>query len=135
MNIKTIKIIYWIGLALNALWFSASGLLELTTNKAVWEITLALGYPPHFIYMLGVAKILGVIVLLIPNKLLRLKEWVFAGLFFDIGFAFFSELAVIGLTATVDAVIAMVMVTVTYVMFRKMYPFDYKNFNTVLTSK
>lgn len=126
MNLKTTKIIYWIGIALTVLWFSASGILELTTNKAVWEITVALGYPPHFIYMLGIAKISGVIVLLIPNKLLRLKEWVFAGLFFDIAFAFFSKLVVIGLAATVDAVIALVMVTVTYVMFRKLCAVDIK---------
>lgn len=128
MNLKTTKIIYWIGIALTALWFSASGILELTTNKAVWEITTTLGYPPHFIYMLGVVKILGVIVLLIPDKLLRLKEWVFAGLFFDIIFAFFSKLAVVGLAATADAVIALLMVTFTYVIFRKLYAVEYKIF-------
>lgn len=135
MNLKRTKIIYWIGIALTSLWFSASGILELTTNKAVWEITVALGYPPHFIYLLGVAKLSGVIVLLIPNRLLRLKEWVFAGLLFDIAFAFFSKLFVIRLAATGDAVIAFLMVTITYVMFRKLYVVEYKDFNTVLTSK
>jgi hypothetical protein len=135
MNLKTTKIIYWIGIALTSLWFSASGILELTTNKVVWEITVALGYPPHFIYLLGVAKLSGVIVLLIPNKLFRLKEWVFVGLFFDIAFAFFSKLAVIGLVSTLDVVIAFLMVAVTYVMFRKLYAVEYKNFNTVLTSE
>lgn len=122
---KTSKIIYWTGAALTSLWFGASGFFELTKNPLVWEITQQLGYPSHFIYILGVAKLSGVAVLLTPNRLLRLKEWVFAGIFFDIIFAFFSKLAVLGLPAAVDAVIAFVMVTVTYFMFRKLYPATY----------
>ncbi|AYB35606.1 DoxX family protein [Chryseolinea soli] len=122
MNLKTAKTIYWVGTALTALWFGASGFFELTTNPVVWDVTLALGYPAHFIYILGVAKLLGVAVLLIPGKLLRLKEWVFAGVFFDIIFAFFSKLAVFDFASTGDAIFALVMVAVTYVMFRRLYP-------------
>ena len=125
MNAKTTKIIYWTGVILTSLWFGASGFFELTTNPIVWGITQQLGYPEHFIYLLGVFKVAGVIVLLIPNKLLRLKEWVFAGVFFDITFAFFSKLAVIGFSATTDAIIAFVMVSVTYLMFRKLYSVQY----------
>ncbi len=127
MNTKTTTAIYWAGIVLSSLWFGASGFFELTTNPVVWVITVQLGYPAHFIYILGVAKLSGVIVLLIPNKLLRLKEWVFAGVFFDITFAFFSKVAVLGLPATIDAIIAFTMVTITYVMFRKLYPASYTN--------
>jgi len=126
MNTKITKIIYWTGVVLTSLWFGASGFFELTKNALVWEITQQLGYPTHFIYLLGVAKVSGVIVLLIPNRLLRLKEWVFAGVFFDILFAFGSKVAVIGVGAAADAVIAFVMVSVTYVMFRKLYPAQYQ---------
>ncbi|SHM39988.1 DoxX family protein [Flavobacterium saccharophilum] len=125
MNAKTTKIIYWTGVILTSLWFGASGFFELTTNPIVWGITQQLGYPEHFIYLLGVFKVAGVITLLIPNKLLRLKEWVFAGIFFDITFAFFSKLAVLGFSATIDAIIAFVMVSVTYAMFRKLYSASY----------
>jgi len=132
MTPKTTKTIYWIGIALTSLWFGTSGFCELTTNKLVWDITLKLGYPPHFIYTLGVAKVLGIVVLLIPGKLLRLKEWVFAGIFFDIIFAFASKLNVLGLASTMDAIIAFVMVTVTYSMFRKVYAATYfKAFNQI----
>ena len=127
MNTKTTKIIYWTGIILTSLWFGASGFFELTTNPVVWKITQQLGYPEHFIYLLGVMKVSGVITLLIPNKLLRLKEWVFAGVFFDIIFAFFSKLAVLGFSATIDAIIAFVMVSVTYAMFRKLYSATYSN--------
>lgn len=121
MNSKTTKIIYWTGIVLTSFWFGASGIFELTKNPIVWKITQQLGYPAHFIYLLGVMKLSGVITLLIPNKLLRLKEWVFAGIFFDITFAFFSKLAVIGFSATTDAIIAFTMVSITYIMFRKLY--------------
>jgi hypothetical protein len=121
MNTTTTKAIYWTGIVLTATWFGTSGVCELTRNTLVWDITLQLGYPAHFIYILGVAKLLGVAVLLIPNRLLRLKEWVFAGIFFDIIFAFFSQLSVLGFAATTDAIIAFAMVTVTYTMFRKLY--------------
>ncbi|WP_264537388.1 DoxX family protein [Flavobacterium sp. N1736] len=125
MNSKTTKIIYWTGVVLTSLWFGASGFFELTTNKIVWEITQQLGYPAHFIYILGVVKLAGVLTLLIPNKLLRLKEWVFTGIYFDIIFAFFSKLAVLNFAAATDAIIAFVMVSVTYFMFRKLYPATY----------
>jgi hypothetical protein len=125
MNTKSTKIIYWTGIILTSLWFGASGLFELTNNQIVWGITQQLGYPAHFIYILGVFKLSGVITLLIPNKLLRLKEWVFAGVLFDIIFAFFSKIAVLGFSAATDAIIAFIMVSVTYIMFRKLYTATY----------
>ncbi|ASZ13888.1 DoxX family protein [Chitinophaga pendula] len=125
MTQKTATIIYWTGAILTSLWFGASGFFEITTNPIVWEITQQLGYPAHFIYVLGIAKLTGIAVLLVPNKLLRLKEWVFAGIFFDIIFAFASKLSVLGISATTDAIIAFVMVSVTYLMFRRLYPTTY----------
>lgn len=121
MKTKTTKIIYWSGAIFMSLWFGTSGIFELIKSPFVWDITLQLGYPPHFIYILGVFKVLGVIVLLVPNKLLRLKEWVFAGMFFDITFAFFSKIAVIGFPSTIDAIIAFTILSITYFMFRKIY--------------
>lgn len=74
----------------------------------------------------NIAKVAGVIVLLIPGRLLRLKEWVFAGLFFDILFAMGSKIAVLGMGAAIDALVALVMVGVTYAMYRKLYLVNYK---------
>lgn len=125
MKLTSTKTIYWIGAALTSLWFGTSGICELTKNKLVWDITLQLGYPPYFIYVLGVAKLAGIVILLIPNRLLRLKEWVFAGIFFDIIFAFFSKLIVIGLPETIDAIVAFLIVATTYLMFRRIYAVSY----------
>lgn len=125
MNSKTSKLIYWTGVALTSIWFGTSGFCELTRNPIVWDITLKLGYPVHFIYILGVAKLLGIAVLLTPNRFLRLKEWVFAGIFFDIIFAFFSKIAVLGFPATIDAIVALMIVITTYTFFRRLYPAQY----------
>ena len=130
MTQKNAKRIYWTGTVLTSLWFGASGFFELTKNPIVWDITLQLGYPAYFIYVLGIAKLSGIIVLLIPGKLLRLKEWVFAGVFFDIIFAFASKLSVVGPSGTVDAIVAFTMVSITYLMFRKIYPATYINPST-----
>ena len=42
----------------------------------------ALGYPLYFMLILGVWKVLGTIALLVPG-FSRLKEWAYAGIFFN----------------------------------------------------
>jgi uncharacterized membrane protein YphA (DoxX/SURF4 family) len=48
-----------------------------------------LGYPHYFIPFIGVAKILGCIAIAIPGYY-RIKEWAYAGLFFDLAGAIYS---------------------------------------------
>ena len=114
MNNSTYKKIYFTGSILISIWFGLSGFFELTNNPAVWDITQKLGYPAHFIYILGVFKILGVTILLIPNRFKRLKEWVFAGMYFDIIFAFFSKIAVLEPSSVIDTCVAITILSVTY---------------------
>ena len=63
---------------------------------AVEMVSGQLGYPEYIIPFLGVAKTLGVIAILIPGYP-RLKEWAYAGLFFDLIGATYSGIAVSGL--------------------------------------
>lgn len=51
-----------------------------------------LGYPEYLIRFLGVMKILGVAVVIIP-RYPRLKEWAYAGLAFDTLGAFYSHIS------------------------------------------
>jgi len=119
------KKIYLGGRIFMSLWFAASGFFELSRNPVVWEITLKLGYPEHFIYILGVFKICGSIIFLVPNRLNRLKEWIFAGMFFDIIFAFFSKIVVLGFLSTVDTLVAFTVLSITYYAFSKLHTVDY----------
>ncbi|PUV26458.1 DoxX family protein [Sphingobacterium athyrii] len=125
MKNSTYKKIYLSGSILISLWFGLSGFFELTRNPAVWDITRKLGYPEHFIYILGVFKIVGVIILLTPNRFNRLKEWVFAGMLFDIIFAFFSKVAVLGPSSVADTLIALILLLVTYFSFNRIYHIVY----------
>lgn len=53
--------------------------------------TKALGYPDYFAYSLVIAKILGVIAIALPKIPSKLKEWAYAGLTFNLIFAFISH--------------------------------------------
>ena len=89
---KRNKIIYWISTIWLALAMLASGLQQIFHTKAFVDITVHLGYPLYFLYILGVWKILGVIAILIP-KFSLLKEWAYAGFFFAMSGAVFSHIA------------------------------------------
>ena len=78
-----------------------------------------LGYPPYLLVFLGTAKILGVAAVLAPG-VLRLKEWAFAGLTFDLTGALYSHLSV-GDPASVwmPAAIGLALMAGSYVAYRK----------------
>lgn len=74
------KIVYWITTALTA----ASLIMAVTYllgGKEVVEGFNKVGYPQHLRIVLGIAKPLAGIVLLLPG-MARLKEWAYAGVTF-----------------------------------------------------
>ena len=83
MNTKPKVIAYWLTTGLFAAAFLASGAAELAAAPAAVAATLALGYPVYVLTILGVWKVLSVPALLAP-RLPRLKEWAYAGIFFDL---------------------------------------------------
>jgi hypothetical protein len=91
---KKLNAVYWTSTILIALFMGMSGVQNLLlTADSVKLISTDLGYPQYIIPFLGLAKILGSIGLLIPISP-RLKEWAYAGLFFDLVGAMFSGIAV-----------------------------------------
>jgi len=90
------KIIYWIATIWLALGMVSTGIVQLLKGKTgaggVDSIT-HLGYPVYFLTLLGIWKILGAIVVLIP-KFPLLKEWAYAGFFFAMSGAIFSHMMV-----------------------------------------
>jgi len=77
-----------------------------------------LGYPPYLLVFLGTAKILGVVVVLVPG-LPRLKEWAFAGLTFDVTGALYSHLSIGDPPgAWTPAVIALALVGGSYIAYQ-----------------
>ena len=99
MKPKTINILYWVFTILFAGLMALSAIPNILTNDdSVKFMHDMLGYLVYFIPFIGVAKLLGVITILIPG-LNKIKEWAYAGLFFDLAGAIYSGIAVAG---TVD---------------------------------
>jgi len=83
MESKPRVIGYWVTTGLLAAAFLAAGAAELASEPAAVAATLALGYPAYLLTLLGAWKVLSIPALLAP-RLPRLKEWAYAGIFFDL---------------------------------------------------
>ncbi len=96
MTTKAINLTYWICTVIfSALMiFSAADGLK-PSQQAIQLVHDSLGYPVYFIQYISFAKLIGAIVILIPG-LKRIKEWAYAGLFFDLAGAIYSGIAVSG---------------------------------------
>jgi hypothetical protein len=57
-------------------------------------VSTHLGYPNYFIPFIGWAKLLGGLAIIIPGIPGRVKEWAYAGLFYDLIAAMYSVMAV-----------------------------------------
>ena len=78
-----------------------------------------LGYPVYFISFIGIMRLAGIAAILVPGYP-RIKEWAYAGLFFDMLGAVYSGIAS-GDTASnlAPALIGMLLVIGSYVFYRK----------------
>lgn len=89
---KSHKIIYWISTIWLSLGMLSTGIVQILQLKEESKFMQDLGYPNYFMILLGVWKIPGVLVLLLP-KLPLLKEWAYAGFFFTLSGAVISHIA------------------------------------------
>lgn len=80
---KKTNIIYWIFTALFGAFMLMSAIPDIMVTADALTFMRQLGYPDYFIPFIGIAKTLGVIAILIPGYP-RIKEWAYAGLFFDL---------------------------------------------------
>jgi hypothetical protein len=89
---------------------------DVTQSEMAAEVFTDLGYPVYLLPFLGVAKIAGVVTILLPS-FRRLKEWAYAGLVFDLTGALYSHLSV-GDPASIwiFAVIGLLLVTGSYLL-------------------
>ena len=81
---KTKSIAYWTTTILVALFIGSGGVMQVAHVKATVDgFVQILHYPAYFVTILGVWKVLGPIAILVPG-FARLKEWAYAGIFFDL---------------------------------------------------
>jgi uncharacterized membrane protein YphA (DoxX/SURF4 family) len=85
---------YWICTLATAFVFLSGGIAHLLQVPQVVEgISTHLGYPLYVVLLLGVWKVLGGVVVLLPRMPL-IKEWAYAGMMFDLTGASVSHVAV-----------------------------------------
>lgn len=84
---------YWTATIFGPASFVIGGVLHLTQSDQVISTLHHLGYPAYFALILGTGKLAGAIVTLLPG-LPRLKEWAYAGFFFNLTSAAVSRAAV-----------------------------------------
>jgi uncharacterized membrane protein YphA (DoxX/SURF4 family) len=115
---KTTKVIYWVSTTLLGLMMLSSGYMYFT-NPEVKMGFVHLGFPDYFRVELGLAKVLGAIILLLPLES-RIKEWTYSG------FAICFISAVIAHLSSGDApqqaagpVIAFVLLGTSYISYQK----------------
>jgi len=81
-TVKTKAIGYWLATLLLVFGVLSGGVAELFRLRGNVEGMVHLGYPLYFITIIGFWKVLGSIALLVPG-FPRLKEWAYAGIFFN----------------------------------------------------
>lgn len=93
---KKTNTLYWIFTGLFGAFMMFSAIPDIiVVPEAVEMVSNKLGYPQYIIPFLGVMKALGVIALVVPG-FPRIKEWAYAGLFFDLLGAIYSGICVDG---------------------------------------
>lgn len=113
---KRDKIIYWVTTSIVALSGLMAGIMYFS-NPEVKEGFAILGFPDYFRVELGIAKLLGAVVLIAPFFANRFKEWAYAG--FGIVFisAAIAHGKVEGIGAAVSPLISLVILAVSYIFF------------------
>ena len=116
---KKAKILFWVT---TTLIFLTQGVMEVITghsDMAVQGVT-HLGYPLYFLTILVVFKVIGSLVLIVPQIPARIKEWAYAGFAIDFICAFISIWVVDGLSGmTFIPLVALLILIVSYVNYHK----------------
>jgi hypothetical protein len=90
---KRNKIIYWVFTAWLALGMTSTGIVQLIRTPEEVDLMTRLGYPVYFLIIIGVWKLLAAVAILVP-KFPLVKEWAYAGMFFNMSGALFSHMVV-----------------------------------------
>jgi uncharacterized membrane protein YphA (DoxX/SURF4 family) len=109
---RTRVVVCWIATLSVAAELAVGGVWDLVRIDYVRDVVEHLGYPTYLLTIMGVWKIPGAVVLLIP-RFSRLKEWVYAGAVINYASAFASHLIVGDGVSAIVAPAALLALTIT----------------------
>lgn len=90
---KAVTLVYWVVTALFCLQMGFTAYAQLRVPE-VAEAFRHFGFPAYFRVELAWAKVLGMVLLLVPAAPARLKEWAYAGFAITLASALIAHLAV-----------------------------------------
>ena len=116
---KKTKTLFWIITGLFSVFMLFSSIPDIFMVPDAITFMNHLGYPNYFIPFLGVAKLLGIIAILIPVSP-RIKEWAYAGLAFDLIGAIYSIIATDGLAPQMSVMLLpIIFLALSYILYHK----------------
>lgn len=117
---KSLRIIYWIvtGLLSALMLFAAFNYVFF--HAAIIDVFKNLGFPTYIIYPLATAKILGVLAIL-TKRSKRLKEWAYAGFFFNFILALSAHINASDGINALPAGVCLILLVFSYILGRRIY--------------
>ncbi|UFJ40365.1 DoxX family protein [Brevibacillus humidisoli] len=116
---RRLTVIYWICTGLTALLMGMGSIPNILSSADSIALFQQIGYPTYLLPFLGVAKLLGVIAIIVPG-FPRIKEWAYAGLTFDLAGATYSFLAIGAPVAVIASMIpGFLVIAGSYVTYHK----------------
>ena len=113
------KIVYWITTGLFSLWMGLNAYAYLFSDEAK-RICAHFGFPDYFRIELAIAKIIGIIILLLPIMKFRVKEWAYAGFTITVISGFIAHLSSGDtLLSSSSALLALVILLTSYFTYHK----------------
>ena len=114
------KILFWASTGFLTLIMLFSVYNYFFNHQAISDFYVAMGYPTYLIYPLAIAKLLGLIAVW-GNFSNSLKEWAYAGFFFNTTLAFFAHI-MINDGQHIGAAIAFIAVILSYTTGKTVRP-------------
>ena len=115
---KKDTIIYWVATGIFGAMMLMSGFMYFSDPKVV-EGFKFMGFPDYFRIELGIAKLVGALVLLIPQIPVRVKEWAYAGFGINLIAAAITHIAINDTKGITMPVILFVVLVVSNIYLHK----------------
>ncbi|MEE9432017.1 MAG: DoxX family protein [Melioribacteraceae bacterium] len=119
MSDKNKKIFYYGSTGILTLLMLMSAGMYIFDHGTISETFIGLGYPAYIVYPLAFAKLLGLTAIWTKKSKL-LKEWAYAGFFFDFIIALFAHI-MISDGGFAPAVVALILLLTSYIFDKKVF--------------
>lgn len=117
---KLLRIIYWIATILLSLLMLFAAFNYIFKHALILDVFAKLGFPAYIIYPLAAAKLLGITAIL-TKKSRTLKEWAYAGFFFNFILAASAHINANDGINVAPALVSLVLLAISYFTDRKIY--------------